>query len=240
MKKIINVQDNKVRLSEDALYLDREPGERREIIVPDNVNCAYLLIVQVETLEVNRYFFYLGEHASLDLRYLFLGEGKQSWHLEHEVGNRAKMLVKSLAIGQKKTELSVRADYNFRGQGSFGRIAAKAVFSEHSRLRYDANINVLPSAQQSDTRVDLHLRLAGEAHGEMTPALNIAANDVKAGHSASTFQLSSEDQFYLRSRGLSPAEISRMFIMSMANNFVQGLGNNILEQELLTLITGKI
>ena len=98
-------------------------------------------------------------------------------------------------------------------------------------------MNVSPVAQKSDTRVDMRLYLEGKARGQVIPGLNIAANDVKAGHSASTFKLAPEDLFYLQSRGLSPADIKKMLSLSLAKNFIHGFPDEALSKEVLDLIS---
>jgi Fe-S cluster assembly protein SufD len=87
----------------------------------------------------------------------------------------------------------------------------------------------------------MRLRLIGpESRGQLLPGLNIAANDVKAGHSASTFQLSAEDMFYLRSRGLSLDNIQKLFALAMGNKFVTDLSDDNLKTELLNLISTRL
>ncbi len=250
MGNVVYIQEEKeITVTNDgtkAFFVDRVEGEnanKREISLADHAEASYLLISEkfMDGRDIYRRHFRLGEGAKLSVSYLFLGEGRQAWHLEHDLGARARIESRSLAIGKESQILSVRADYDFRGEGSFGRVKADAMISGASHLRYDANINVLPLAQKSDTRVDLHLRLSGpKARGEMTPGLNIAANDVKAGHSASTFQLSAEDLFYLRSRGLSPEEIARLFAMSMADIFVRDIPDERVKEEIIKMIKGKI
>lgn len=248
MEKVWEIKDEKKIVLDSAsgfLALERieaDSPSSREILVSAYAEVQYLLIADnVRNPDILRRLFRLEEGARLSVRYLFLGEGCQAWHLEHEIGPRARIESRSLAIGREANDFSVRADYDFRGESSFGRVTADAMISGGSRLRFDANINVLPLAQKSDTRVDLHLRLDGvQARGEMTPSLNIAANDVKAGHSASTFQLSPEDLFYLRSRGLSKKEISRLFVWSMASTFVREIKNENVREEVLEIIKGKL
>ena len=249
MGKIKYIQDEKSILipssDEVVLVVERcrfDDQEKKEIVIEKNARVQYVIVSDVDGFNENvaRRHFRLQENSNLSLRYLFLGEGSQRWHLEHDIESLAKIDCRCLAIGCDRQSLSVRADYDFRGQGSFGRISADASLSGHSYIKYDANVNVLPSAQKSDTRVDLRLRLDGkEAKGDMTPGLNIAANDVRAGHSASTFRLSSEDLFYLRSRGLSLSDISSLFSKSLANIFVQGLDEEV-KKELSDIITTHI
>lgn len=183
----------------------------------------------------------LEEGASLEVYSLFLGVKPQHWQLVHTVGKTASITSHSLFIGQGAANLSVVADYNFIDQGSYGRVQVESMLFAESRLRYDANINVLPRAQQSDTRVDMRLRLDGpKTRGQIIPSLNIAANDVKAGHSASTFQLSKEDLFYLRSRGLSPVAVQRLLALALGRNFIHGLKNQDMADIILALIAKSL
>ena len=203
---------------------------------------TYLLIVDKPVdLEVKRNW-HLTANSSLQSYRLFLKDGYSSaWHFQHEIGDRARLISRSLLIAMTDENFKLNAIYNFSGQASFGRINIDALLAGKSRLNSIADVNVLPTAQQSDTRVDMTLRLENnEAKGEMTPGLNIAANDVKVGHSAGTFRLKAEDLFYLRSRGLSLENIRRLFILSLAQSFAAGLNNKKIKSEVLSLITNNL
>ncbi|MCF7860542.1 SufD family Fe-S cluster assembly protein [Patescibacteria group bacterium] len=248
MSKIIelNSKEHNITLSEetDIIVVEKDianmPAERIFTLAA-HMKAQYVLIlpnlVAVETFSRR---WRLGEGAQLELYYLFLDYTK-TVELNHNLATRAQINSHSLYLGRDKENLSVRADYNFNDEGSGGRVAVDALLNNQAQLRYDANINVAKLAQRSDTRVDMRLRLMSrDSRGQLVPGLNIAANDVKAGHSASTFQLSDEDTFYLRSRGLSPDEIQKMFALSMANKFVHDLADDDLKKELLNIISSRL
>ncbi len=210
--------------------------------VEKKAKVTYLLIVDKPVdLEVKRNW-HLTANSSLQSYRLFLKDGYSSaWHFQHEIGDRARLISRSLLIAMTDENFKLNSIYNFSGQASFGRINIDALLAGKSRLNSIADVNVMPTAQQSDTRVDMTLRLeSNQAKGEMTPGLNIAANDVKAGHSAGTFRLKAEDLFYLRSRGLSLENIRRLFILSLAQSFVAGLNNKKIKSEVLSLITNNL
>ena len=203
---------------------------------------SYLLIVdEAFDLAVRRQWD-LQNNSSLDSRRLFLQDkAHQTWSFQHEIGSKAVLNSRSLLIGMTDEQFNLSSVYNFSGQASFGRVNIDSLLTAKAQLNCVADVNVLPTAQQSDTRVDMTLRLeSDEAKGEMTPGLNIAANDVKAGHSAGTFRLKDEDLFYLRSRGLSTQQIRNLFILSLAQSFAADLKDVKLKEELLALINNYL
>jgi Fe-S cluster assembly protein SufD len=190
-----------------------------QLIIKSQTEAFYILIVDGEVTTTKEIILESG--ATLHTYYLFLNN-KSELNFKHTINEDAKIIAHALVLSE--SELKVKAEYNFVGSSSFGAIKADAVLSGAANLKYDAILRVKPEAQQSDTRVDMRLYLnSPEARGQLTPQLEVAANDVKAGHSASTFKLSSDDLFYLQSRGLSPAQIKALQLKSLSNIFVQGL-----------------
>ncbi|MDP3836977.1 MAG: SufD family Fe-S cluster assembly protein [bacterium] len=252
----LQVTDKKVIIPESAavLIIDRPaPGmfpAARTLSVGSGATVQYVLIAD-EHAEGGRDVdvadgllgrdWELEPGSSLDAYYIFLGASPSHWHLKHDVGMNAKVESRSLYIGKDAEALEVAADYNFNGRKSFGRVQVDAILNNQANLRYDANINVNREAQLSDTRVDMRLRLNDkEARGRITPALNIAANDVKAGHSAGTYQLSAEDLFYLRSRGLEPEAVRKLLAVSLSRGFIRNLSDAKLGAEILSLIESRL
>jgi len=210
----------------------------RSFKVEKNKTLEYLLIVDKNIFHSASRSFILETGAELNSHRLFLKvkEG-EVFNFNHEIKTGAKIDSRSLLIGLKKENFSLKADYNFSGEKSFGRIKTEALLANQAKLFAEANVNVLKAAQKSDTRVDMSLILEGPGvRGEVIPGLNISANDVKASHSAGTFRLKAEELFYLRSRGLSPEEIRRLFILSLANNFTTGLSDKKIKEDIIKLI----
>lgn len=210
--------------------------------IEKNKSLQYLLIVDKNISSSASRSFVLEAGAELSSYQLFLKAQKEnSFNFNHEIKERAKITSRSLVIGLKKEDFSLKADYNFSGPASFGRIKTEALLANQAKLFAEANVNVLATAQKSDTRVDMSLMLEGQGvRGEVIPGLNISANDVKAGHSAGTFKLKPEELFYLRSRGLSPEEIRRLFILSLAHNFTSGLEVEKIKTELIKIINKSL
>lgn len=191
----------------------------KQLIIKSKTEACYILIVDGD-VDTNKEII-VEAGATLNAYYLFLNN-TSNLNIKHSINQDAKIFSRSLVLSE--SELKVKAEYDFVGRSSFGEIKADAVLSGAANLKYDAILRVKPEAQQSDTRVDMRLYLnSPESRGQVTPQLEVAANDVKAGHSASTFKLSSDDMFYLQSRGLSMAQIKALQLKSLSNIFVQGL-----------------
>lgn len=231
-------------LGQDLLIIENDinniPAERNFKIAA-GVKAQYILVLPyLKNLNKIIRHFDIREGTVLNVYYLFL-DGNNKVELVHDLAERAQINSRSLYIGQKNQKLEVEANYNFNERSSFARVLVDSLLNDSSQFNCVANLNVLNTAQKSDTRIDMRLRLIGaESRGQLLPGLNIAANDVKAGHSASTFQLSLEDMFYLRSRGLSPDGIQKLFVLAMANKFVIDLSDDSLKKELLNLISTRL
>ena len=217
---------------------DKDFQSNRSFKIEKNKSLQYFLIVDKNISAPASRSFILDKGASLNSYRLFLKSKEENdFNFNHEIKEGAKIDSRSLLIGLKKESFSLKASYNFSGPSSFGRIKTDALLSGQAKLLAEANVNVLAAAQKSDTRVDMSLILEGPGvRGEVIPGLNISANDVKAGHSAGTFRLKAEELFYLRSRGLGPKEIRRLFILSLANNFTTGLADKKVKEDIIKLI----
>ncbi len=216
----------------------QQPCTQRHFKLGVGASAQYVLIIDGEAAqEAYTRNWEQAENSNLNTYYLFLNKQSSEWQLKHKLADGAIINSRSLYLGVDEANLKVKADYDFGGRGSFGRVIVDVLLSNRSQVKYEANLNVFPSAQKSDTRVDMRLRLNDrETRGQIVPGLNIAANDVHAGHSASTFQLSAEDLFYLRSRGLTPEAIQKLFALSLSHSFVTGLDNKNISDEVLALI----
>jgi Fe-S cluster assembly protein SufD len=80
----------------------------------------------------------------------------------------------------------------------------KTLLFDQSRSSFEGKIFVDSLAQKTEAyQLCNHLLLSSEAHAFAKPNLEIFADDVKASHGATISQLSEEELFYLRARGLS-------------------------------------
>lgn len=131
--------------------------------------------------------------------------------IDHRVGDSTSdTLVKSAAAG--------------RGQG-----------------RYLGNIRIAAHAQQSNASLrDDALLLSKDAHIDSIPALEIAANDVKAYHGATVGALDEDGLFYMTSRGIERAAAERMIALGFFEPAVDRFPTQALRDELRAVLEEKV
>ena len=154
-----------------------------------------------------------GAHSDIDA--LFFNTGLQHVDLasvvRHEVGHTTSATV-------------VRSAANDRGQG-----------------RYFGNIIIRPHAHGSDATLrDDALLLSKHAHIDSIPALEIAANDVKAFHGATVGSIDEEQLFYAQSRGLARRDAERMIALAFFEPALARFPTEALRNEVRTALDRKI
>jgi len=105
----------------------------------------------------------------------------------------------------------------YKSKNGNGRIIAKGIALDKGQLMINGAISIANNGGGTNA----HLRqdsllLSRDANIKTTPKLNIATNDVKAGHSASVTNLNDESLFYLATRGIDEKDAKKMLV----NGFV--------------------
>jgi Fe-S cluster assembly protein SufD len=128
------------------------------------------------------------------------------------------------AAGNTSSETIVRSAGTDRGQG-----------------RYVGNIKILAEAHGAEASLrDDALLLSEGAHIDSVPALEIAANDVKAFHGATVGAISDEEIFYAESRGIERSEAERMIALGFFEPAVSRFPTESLRDEIRSVLENKI
>lgn len=99
----------------------------------------------------------------------------------------------------------------------------KGIAGGQSRVDFYGRIVVAPDAQKTEAYQENHnLLLSDDAKVRTRPQLEIYADDVKCSHGATVGSLNEEEQFYMRSRGISLEEAR---LLQMLSFLYPALGN---------------
>jgi Fe-S cluster assembly protein SufD len=121
----------------------------------------------------------------------------------------------------------------------------KTILDGHATAVFNGKIFVRLDAQKTDAKqTNQTLLLSDEATIYTKPQLEILADDVKCTHGATVGRLDEKQIFYLRSRGIGPAEAKALLIYAFAGEIVQEIRvealreiiDSILLKELPTMI----
>lgn len=137
-----------------------------------------------------------GENASTDIRGL--------WALRSNHQAHSKVFVSHLAP-------HTRSYQHFKG-----------VNCEETQSSFEGEIYVHPEAQKTEAyQLSHQLLLSDRAIANAKPNLEIFADDVKASHGATISKLSSEEIFYLQTRGLSYADAMSCLLQGYYREIVE-------------------
>ena len=145
----------------------------------------------------------------------FFADADQHVDLETEVVH---------AAGSTQSQTVIRSAGTQRGQG-----------------RYLGNIKILKAAHGANASLrDDALLLSKEAHVDSVPALEIAANDVKAYHGATVGAISEDEIFYAQTRGLERSEAERMIALGFFEPALSRFPGEPLREELRAALRAKL
>lgn len=100
----------------------------------------------------------------------------------------------------------------------------KGILAGKARGVFNGRIIVRQDAQKTDAKqTNRALLLSDDAQINSNPQLEIFADDVKCTHGATVGQLDDEAMFYLRARGLTPADARDMLLKAFAGEVLDGV-----------------
>ncbi len=136
-------------------------------------------------------------------------------------------------------DLTVHTDH-VCGQTTSNTVVRSAA-TDHGQGRFFGNIAIHKDAHGSDASLrDDALLLSKAAHIDSVPALEIAANDVKAFHGATVGSVDDEQLFYARSRGIGRADALRMIALGFFEPVIARFPGERLRDEIRTALDQKI
>lgn len=125
--------------------------------------------------------------------------------------------------------------------GARSETAIKSAAVDRGQGRYLGNIRIAAHAQGSDASLrDDALLLSNHAHIDSVPALEIAANDVKAYHGATVGALDDDQIFYMESRGIERRAAERMIALGFFEPAVDRFPTESLRREIRDALEEKL
>ena len=124
---------------------------------------------------------------------------------------------------------------------SQSRTLVKSAAAGRGQARYLGNIRIAPHAQATDAALrDDALLLSKRAHIDSVPALEIAANDVKAYHGATVGALDEDQIFYMTSRGIERQQAETMIALGFFEPAIEHFPENALREEVRAALRAKV
>ena len=117
----------------------------------------------------------------------------------------------------------------------------RSIAAGHGRGRYFGNIRIAAHAHGSEATLrDDTLLIGSDAKIDAIPALEIAANDVKAFHGATVGAIDDEHIFYLMSRGIDRGAAEKLIALGFFEPALARFPGESLRDELRALLEAKL
>ncbi len=124
---------------------------------------------------------------------------------------KAKTNIKGMQITKKDEQISTYTKIDFNGPNGFLDQINKSLADDKSHAIFEGSI-IVPKTDAS--QLSRNLLLSNLAQIDTKPQLEIIADDVKCKHGATISQLNEEELFYMRTRGITLAEASKLQLSS--------------------------
>ncbi len=135
-------------------------------------------------------------------------------NIKQSAGN-AKTNIKGMQITRKDEQISTYTKIEFNGPNGFLDQINKSLADDKSHAIFEGSIIVPKIAQRTDaSQLSRNLLLSNLAQIDTKPQLEIIADDVKCKHGATISQLNEEELFYMRTRGITLTEASKLQLSS--------------------------
>ncbi len=117
----------------------------------------------------------------------------------------------------------------------------KGVAGGDSRVDFYGKIIVAPDAQRTEAYQENHnLLLSDGAKVDTKPQLEIYADDVKCSHGATVGRLNEEEQFYMRSRGISLEDAKVLQMISFISPVLENIPEDTRREEIAAKLESAI
>lgn len=193
--------------------------------------------------------------ASLPIEHLVLNEGSKAditiavlpgvscdIRLSVDVeGRNAECLVHGICLCPDSENVRIWVDVNHKVSGSTSSQMFRGIAGGSSRLGFNGKITVFQDAQKTEAyQESRNLLLSDTAKVDARPQLEIYADDVKCSHGATIGKLDEEEQFYMRSRGISLKEARVLQMISFVSPVLSHIPESAVKDEITSEVEKAI
>lgn len=153
-------------------------------------------------------------------------------------GSRSDML--SVSVPAREQEYDQRTFQHHVSPGAYSDLLYKNSLYDESRTIFSGLIFVDEGAHRTDAyQTCRNLFMSDEAEANSMPGLEINADDVKCSHGSTSAQISDEEIFYLRARGIDPVRARQLIARGFSVEVIERLADEKVEEMVLRFLDDK-
>ncbi|HPG93398.1 MAG TPA: Fe-S cluster assembly protein SufD [Dokdonella sp.] len=180
--------------------------------------------------------------AHLEMRSIEVGA---QW-MRHDLavrlnGDRSRFVSRGVFALRGRQHADTRLDIRHSARDTACDIVWRGVADQRARGVFHGAITVESGADGSDAQLsNKNLLLSDQAEIDTQPVLEIHADEVKAAHGATVGQLDEGALFYLRSRGIGPAQARSLLTLAFCRVAFDSIENGVLREYLDALMLERL
>jgi Fe-S cluster assembly protein SufD len=184
----------------------------------------------------------IGAQAAYRVLQLTAGTGLVRNHLAPTfAGEGGKLDFAGCFLGRDAEHIDTTMVVDHAVPGCASRELMKGVLAGRARGVFQGKVIVRPDAQKTDGKqMAQALMLSEDAEFDSKPELEILADDVVCGHGSTAAQLDDDMLFYLRSRGIPPAEARALLIESFVGEVFDRIEDERLREALSAIAMPRL
>jgi Fe-S cluster assembly protein SufD len=143
-------------------------------------------------------------------------------------GKGAQVNQQVVVLGSSEGETNLDLSLNHKAPNTFGRLAVRRIQTENSTSALYGMLCIVPQAHGADSYLsDKVILLGDKSKAVSVPSLEIKNDDVRASHSAIMAQLSPDELFYLRARGLTEGVARVLLLKAFMGSVLIGVPDSL-------------
>ncbi|MCQ2342265.1 MAG: SufD family Fe-S cluster assembly protein [Paludibacteraceae bacterium] len=147
----------------------------------------------------------------------------------HHAGTNCRTEIYVLAYLKRKDCVRTYTRMHHDIGGGVSKQVIKYVLADEAQGEFMGELKIMPNAQQvSAEQTNRNLLLSEHATMRTRPQLEIYADDVKAGHGATTGQLDESALFYMQQRGIDPTMARQMLVQAFMQDIMDAISDDTL------------
>ena len=156
-------------------------------------------------------------------------------------GEGARFALNGVGISTADEKIRVHVELRHNVPGCSSSQLFKNLVGGMARVDFYGRIIVAQDAQKTEAyQANHNLLLSETARVNTKPQLEIYADDVKCSHGATIGKLNEDEQFYMRSRGISLREAKLLQMMAFASPVLENVNPESRREEIRSIVESAI
>lgn len=158
-------------------------------------------------------------------------------------GVGARVIVAGILLAKNNDLVNFNIDVNHNAPQTFSDIFIRSVLTGFADVHLEGMVRIKKGAKGTDTYLkEDAMILSPDAKAFALPSLEIAENEVKAGHSSAVGPVDPEQLFYLQTKGIMLEEAKKILVQGYIYPVLQKINNEsrvVIEKKLLKELNGR-